>query len=645
MKVIFSLCAFSFLSTACLHAQGILFAELNGSPVNTANWNLVGDARPGDTNGDANSNNDEIILCDNKFNTSGACFYQQPINLLVCNKWYAEFDYRMYDGNSADGIAFCFLVNPPTGFIAGGGIGIPSKPKGLMIVFDSYNNCNTTGSSCCTPKLEIRYGDGISNYNECPDPAQPTLSDVKEIRSPQYNHALINYDNGKIEVYVNGVFKLSGNYPINYDGYLGFTASTGASRDLHSIKNVKIYTLSGATDAGPDTAICSGETVQLGKPAKPGYTYSWTPATGLSDATASDPLVTPTNTGNSALDVYYTLTADSSGIKCNANDVVKITVYPNAVAKAGKDMYLCLGDSIELFAEGGNTYLWSPQSSLDDRTKFNPVAFPAVSTIYRVIVSHGALKCSDTAYMGITIRPKPLVVAGRDTTLCKGDSTQLFVNSDAVKTIKWFPAAGLNASHVPQPWAKPLSTITYFGTVTDTSGCSSSDSVIVKIIEPPAISGTVTDSMVCEGKQFELDAQNPGFKYTWSTGSSLRRIKLSDSGSYYVKIYNECFEDTSRFHISYLDCSGRLYMPSAFTPNNDGLNDLFTYSGQNVTALKFTIYNRWGQKVFESDQVNAKWDGTYNDRECPMDVYFYMIAAEFLDDTYINLKGVVTLLK
>ena len=87
-------------------AQNYVFAQLDGIPVNTAGWNLQGSATMGNITG---NNNSEVILCPARPSTSGAVFYNQPINLTICNKWKAEFDFRMFDGSSADGIAFCFL--------------------------------------------------------------------------------------------------------------------------------------------------------------------------------------------------------------------------------------------------------------------------------------------------------------------------------------------------------------------------------------------------------------------------------------------------------------------------------------------------------------------------------------------------------
>jgi hypothetical protein len=107
-----------------MQAQTLVFAELVGSPnMNTSGWNLTGAAFTGDTGGDANVDPDELILTNNIGNSSGAIFYSQSIDLGTCYQWNVQFDFRMFDGSSADGIAFCFLDVPPTGFVSGGGVG------------------------------------------------------------------------------------------------------------------------------------------------------------------------------------------------------------------------------------------------------------------------------------------------------------------------------------------------------------------------------------------------------------------------------------------------------------------------------------------------------------------------------------------
>ena len=219
-----------------LQAQTYTFAQINGSPANTTGWNLQGQAGVGNI---LFTDNSEIILCPAVGGSNGAVFFNQPINFSICNKWVAEFDFRMFDGSGADGMAFCFLDVPPSGFVSGAGIGIPASANGLKVCFDQFPNC--TGDLSEMPKIELRWGIG---YDECW--SQPTLSNsggsLDFIRSAVYNRARIVYDAGSIEVFVNDSLYLTGFQTFNFTGYVGFTSSTGAFTDNHSIRNVVIYT-------------------------------------------------------------------------------------------------------------------------------------------------------------------------------------------------------------------------------------------------------------------------------------------------------------------------------------------------------------------------------------------------------------------
>jgi gliding motility-associated-like protein len=220
-------------------AQAFVYAQLQGQPLmNTSGWTLNGLAGVGDTNGDVDTFSNELILMPPVNSSNGGIFYDQPLDLSLCTKWIAEFEFRIFDGTAADGIAFCFLSIPPSGFVSGGGIGIPTNGTGLKIVFDPYDNgCGAN------PEIQVYSGPG---YDEC-FPAlykvTNTGGNLNFIRSNAYNSAHIEYDSGYVTVTVNNVIWLNRVYaPANYTGYLGFTAGTGAQNDRHSIRNVTIFT-------------------------------------------------------------------------------------------------------------------------------------------------------------------------------------------------------------------------------------------------------------------------------------------------------------------------------------------------------------------------------------------------------------------
>ncbi len=368
--------AFFYLFGGITEAQQVVFATLDGTPnMNTTGWNLTGLASVGDTPGDADPNPDEMILMPPVNSSSGGCFYNQALNLGLCNNWTVEFDYRIWGGSGfADGIAFCFLSNPPVGFVTGGGVGIPSAPNGFCVILDQWDNgCGVN------PELQIFYGNGVANYNECA--AQVRVTGVGIVRQPTYNRMKITYNQGNIDVYINNTWYMGGFYNANLTGFAGFTSSTGGANDQHSVKNVIIYTEQPASNAGTDQIMCSGSTIQIGTASTPGYGYSWTPTSGLNDSTISNPYLTLTN--NTAIPQQHTfiVTTDSAGLTCQSNDTIVVTVEP-LFADAGTDEIICDGGSAQLNGTGGTQLAWSPGIGLSDSTIGNPIASPLSTTTY-----------------------------------------------------------------------------------------------------------------------------------------------------------------------------------------------------------------------------------------------------------------------
>ncbi|HET6252881.1 MAG TPA: PKD domain-containing protein [Puia sp.] len=346
--------------------QTYIFAQLTGTPMNTTGWNLVGDAHVMNITGSADT---ELMLCRAAEQDNGAAFFSQPINLAFCNKWIAEFDFRLFDGTGADGLAFCFLDVPPSAYVNGGGLGIPNIANGLKVCFDTWNNCipfDTGTIHQDMPKIELRWGKGYDEqlgdstiYGECLN--EPTLANtngkLSYMRGPNYNRARIVYDTGLVSVYVNDTFYLSTYQPhlFNFTGYMGFTASTGGYDDNESIKNVIIYTEMPVPNAGPGMAFCPYDTVKLGGPVNANYVYAWSPPAGLNDTTVGAPLLHLDNpTTDSALHKYYVRTAFADNPGCYSIDSVTVKVYPNPAVNYTMPK-ICLNDAVGQFYDSSYT--------------------------------------------------------------------------------------------------------------------------------------------------------------------------------------------------------------------------------------------------------------------------------------------------
>jgi hypothetical protein len=245
-------------------------------------------------------------------------------------------------------------------------------------------------------------------------------------------------------------------------------------------------------NAGVARSFCSGSSAQLGTAAVAGVTYSWSPATGLSSASAAQPTLTLTNTTGAPIITNYTLTATSTQ-GCSATSTVDVIVNPAAVANAGVARTFCSGGSAQLgsAAVAGTTYSWSPASGLSNASAAQPTVTlnntsgGAITTTYTLTAT--ANGCPATSTVTVTVNPAPAAVAGPTRTFCSGQSAQLGAAPVAGLSYSWSPAIGLSSASIAQPTVtltnttgSPI-TANYTLTVTNGSGCTATSSVDVTV--------------------------------------------------------------------------------------------------------------------------------------------------------------------
>jgi gliding motility-associated-like protein len=468
-------------------AQSFVFAQLTGSPVlNTQGWNLNGNAYVGDTPGDVDNFNNELILTNAIGTQSGGVFFAQPLNLGLCSNWIVDFDYRIWGGNAADGLAFCFLQVPPVGFINGGGIGIPGTANGLKVVLDTWDNgCGAN------PELQIYNGVG---YGECYAgivKLTNTGGILNFIRGNTYSSVRIIYNNGAISLLINNILYLTANFPINFNGYMGFTAGTGGANDQHSIRNVIIYTAQATSNAGLDVQTCPNDNVSIGVANNPAFSYSWSPAIGLSNANVSNPTVNIPNNTNLPITQTYTVstTLTTSPGVCPTTDQVVVTVNPSFISN--------LTDTIC----DGSTYF------------FNGTPINSSGNYIDSLTTYSG--CDSVVTLDIVFSNNPTVTSP-DLQICLGDST-LLIPSGAT-TYTWSPTVNF-VDNLGQMWVNPTVTSNYVLQGTNSEGCIDLDTVIVVVNPLPNIQLIVSDNSVCFGSPVQFNASG-GDSYSW-TGQDL----------------------------------------------------------------------------------------------------------------------------
>ncbi len=624
-----------------LRAQTLVFAELTGSPtMNTTGWNLAGASYAGDTGGDANADNDELILTDNIGNSSGAIFYSQPLDLATCYEWNVQFDFRMADGNNADGIAFCFLDVPPTGYVSGGGVGIPSTANGVKVVFDSYDNgCGMN------PEIQIMNGLG---YNEC-DPnvirvTNTSGGNLDFITDASYKTAIINYSYGSLTVNVNGQQYLVGNYNLNFVGYLGFTASTGGSNDRHSIRNVIVSADVATSDAGIDVSTCTGEAVQIGALNNPNYLYDWGATPGLSSSSISNPSVTLTNNGTTPITETYTVTTTlaSNPNSCPTQDSVVVTILPNTTSTV--DASICNGASYTIGGQSFSTAgihqaVVNGVNGCDSTITLNLTLIPNIQTDLTESICQGSSytfgnqtltntgNYSQTlqsvagcdSIVNLTLTVNPILSSTQIETICDGESVTFYGQTLSV--------AG-----------------SYNHTLQAVNGCDSIvtlNLIVNPIPSPPSI---VSNSpLECPGDALIMVAEPiVGASYSWSGpgnfSSTDNEVSLiidnQNTGTYFVSIYlNGCQSPNALEVISIANSgvSDNFVVPNVLTPNNDGVNEEIEFNTlfSSCIPFHFQLVNRWGNLVFEQENGGDSFKGnTIDGKKLEDGIYFYKLVFD-----------------
>lgn len=263
-----------------------------------------------------------------------------------------------------------------------------------------------------------------------------------------------------------------------------------------------------AANAGNDVSVCVGGSTNLN--ASGGGTYSWTPSSGLSATNISNPVATPTATTNYSVTVTNTL-------GCSASDVITVSVNPLPNINAGNDASVCAGQSTNLSAGGGNTYTWTPASTLSNANIANPVATPTATTNYTVNATDNN-GCSNSDVVSITVNPSPNASAGPDVGICNGGMTLLGASGGI--SYSWSPSTGLSNPNIANPIASPTITTIYSVTVTNSLSCSATDAMTLTVYPLPVVTATANVSVICKGGTASLGAGG-ALLYAWSPSSGL----------------------------------------------------------------------------------------------------------------------------
>lgn len=415
--------------------------------------------------------------------------------------------------------------------------------------------------------------------------------------------------------------------------------------------------------AAPTKLFCNNIPGQIGLLDNPNYTYFWNTSIGLSDSTKSQPFATPPG------DAIYILHI-AKGV---CTDTLYQPVIKDSILAETKDRVdVCTFNPIvdlKVNSSGlANTFQWSnfknfsdqiPTSKDDSTITVEALGFK--NAYYAKTTSSRGCVETDSSLIFITDLG---IFVDKSPEKCMYDTVQLRVYSDLpgdTLSAIWSPyqeIVGRNDSTIIS--VHPKATKTYYVDVVNYLGCRKKDSVpvIVSTLDRDSVRIKATRDTIVDAWDTQLQAFPAGYEYEWTPDEALTSATIFNPTAqpkrtidYTVRVYDPAYpqceeKGTKRIYYEEVFCDEPfIYLPNSFSPNGDGKNDKLLIRGKYISSVKLLIYNRWGQKVFESTDQNIGWDGTFEGEVVNPDVFAYYLYVECLGNQIFEKKGDITVIR
>ncbi len=293
---------------------------------------------------------------------------------------------------------------------------------------------------------------------------------------------------------------------------------------------------------------------------------------------------------------------------------------------------------------GNYSYEWSPAEGLSETDIPNPIATPTETTTYILSLTDDCgYVFNDTITISVG-EDSSFVDLGPDLTIC--DQTSITLDATTPNaTYSWNTG---NSESTQEALGSGL----YSVTVEINENCFDWDEVALEFKETPQLPTIGNFEDKCMGTDLEIDGTSPtpAVEYLWSNGSTDAQASINTGGSQSLSISNVCGTSTLDFLIAEIDCS-IYYAPNVFSPNNDGINDVFTlYSTVIEEIISLSVFDRWGNKVFERKNFKASeelfgWNGSHNNKHCGPGTYAWSAEILFQNNQKKVKTGSITLIQ
>lgn len=412
---------------------------------------------------------------------------------------------------------------------------------------------------------------------------------------------------------------------------------------------LNVNVLQGFTIYNNDTAICKGQSVQIQGLGETEYLYTWQPLIGVGNPSIINPLITPDTSR------LYTITASYPGCTDSVQQIF-IDVQPIPNVFVGADKTLCLGDTVHLQGQVNPssypfyTYSWTPAGGLNIPNIINPI-FTALNTTNLTLTVKTPAGCTGSDDAKFTVIKSNFINISADTAICPRDTANIRALGGSISTVIWSPNIYIKDSTLGNNKVWPVTSTTYTVIARDTNFCLDTAVVTVEV-KPQAVVYLPDSVRIYPGDSYQMDPGGNGLYFQWFPPAGLSATNVANpiatpnvNTRYFVRAFTEfgCPSidsiDVMVSYDSYLD------VPNAFTPGNNANSTAHIVHLGNATLKTFAIFNRWGQKVFETSDINEGWDGTFGGKPQPMGVYVYIVEAVTPTGRKFVKQGNITLIR
>jgi gliding motility-associated-like protein len=517
----------------------------------------------------------------------------------------------------------------------------------------TYTVCATLPSSGCAPKCDnikitINQPPNVNISNDtivCKDMViqfNPMITPVQTYTHSWSGSGITFLNNSTVSNPV-GTFTQVGNYQLilNIDP----VAQGCQGRDTFNI----FVLPNDITLFNGDTTVCKGASFPINVTGHPLFAYNWTPPTYLNNPFIEDPVASPDTV------IKYTVTATYPGcIPMIKSFNVDVEPVPNVYA--GVDRQMCNFDTVQLHAivqpsYPNYIYNWDPNADLNDPTSKDPI-FSGDNTEFLNVIVTTPIGCSDTDFVSVTVNSVEFAnVNPTEKTICPHDT--VFFNGGGGITYHWSPNYGLSDSTIINPYALVYAPTEYKLYSTSPQGCVDTDIVRINV-GSSAVLNVGEDVTLYPGESVELFANGNCSYFEWIpnyylTSNTIQNPIANPPVTTQYIVYgateNDCkTTDTITIRISE---ESVLDLPNAFSPGSGtSINDELKIITRGIVNLNyFRIYNRWGELVFETKQIEKGWDGRYKGKPQLLGVYVYTIDAVTSTGKRFYKQGNITLIR